>query len=344
MTTTLKVTAFEISRCGYYLPRKKMPEFCSLAQCLADLQQWTSGKNLEDTLTFAVDGEDVPETYCFEMQKANASGNYLLTTWNRVPMVEGGVPAANGSAKVGNVDVALAHVANGNIPGYPTYFYFIPSKRIVFAMRSSWQSHNGHQGLIRMIRGFLETASPYVVTNPVGTDGEVEILGFREKNDTGSPRELVPHYESALRRLAGRVEYLKSHHSMIRKIVFRNTLDISVATEKSFMFSMLQGIGLTNYTSRSQMISFGYEMQLTPTLSELDALIEKYSSDTENKEQIGFRLSKNSSEIVWLNHSYAKDNIDVNVSSDEQGVISGRELLNELENNQLPRLNSLAQI
>jgi hypothetical protein len=136
MTTTLKVTAFEVARCGYFLPRKKIAEFGSLADCLSDFHAWTTGKNLEDTLTFKVDGEDVQETYCFEMQKSNKTGNYLITTWNKVPMVEGGVPTANGSAKVGKVDVALAKVANGNIPGYPSYFYFLPSSNAVFAMKA----------------------------------------------------------------------------------------------------------------------------------------------------------------------------------------------------------------
>lgn len=344
MTTSLKVTAFEVARCGYFLPRKKIAEFGSLADCLSDFQTWSSGRNLEDTLTFKVDGEDVQETYCFEMQKAAKTGNYLITTWNKVPMVEGGVPTANGSAKVGKVDVALAKVANGNIPGYPSYFYFLPGSNAVFAMRPSWQPHNGHQGLIRMMKGFLETASPYVVIKPPQPNAEIEVLGFRNKGDTGAPRELLAHYESSLRKLAGRIDYLKKHQSLIRKIVIRNTLNTTVATEKSLMSSMLAKIGLMNHNSRSEMISFGYEMQFTPTLPELNKLIEKYADDAENKEHIGFKLSSNSSEVVWLNHSYAKDEIDFNVTSNDEGIISGKELLDDLEKNQLPRLKKLAQI
>jgi len=327
-----------------FFTAKKTPEFCSLKDCLSNFHDWTNGKKLEDTLTFKVDGGDVQEAYCFSMHKSNSSGNYLLTTWNKVPMAEGGVPTANGSAKVGHVDVKIAHVANGNIPGYPTYFYFIPSKSVVFAMRSSWQPHNGHQGLVKMITGFLETASPYVVTNSISSTGEIEIVGFRDKNDRTAPKQLVVQYESVLLKLAGRVDYLRRNHSLIRKIVFRNTLDTSIAAEKSLMYSVLQKIGLTNHSTKTQMISFGYEMQFTPTLLELNALIEKYSGDTENKEHIGFRLAQNSSETIWLNHSYAKDVLDLNLTPEDQGVISGRDLLNELEKNQLSRLKGLAQI
>lgn len=145
MPTNFKVTAFNINRCGYYRRSASAPEFGSLFEVLTDLVVWTQDKDMSETLTFTSDDEDTLPAYCFDIRTSPRNGDFLLTTWNEVPMVEGGVQTASGATRVGHVEVELAEVANGNIPGFPSYFYFMSNENLVFSLRPEGQPHNGHR-------------------------------------------------------------------------------------------------------------------------------------------------------------------------------------------------------
>lgn len=291
MPTTFKVTAFNITRCGYYQRGLTTPEFGFLTDILADLVTWTRGKSLSETLTFRPEGDDTLPAYCFDIRAANRAGDYLLTTWNQIPMVEGGVQTANGTAVVGRVNVELAEVADGNIPGYPSYFYFMGPENLVFSLRPDWLMHNGHQSLVKFLRGFVERASSFVVTNPDPDDADNEIIGYRSGGSEDAPRHLFPGYASSPRRLPGEVEFLREYRHRIRKIVRRDELNFTVQADRNLIGKLLENVGLMNRQVTTESMSFKYEMDFAPSEDDFEQIIRSYYDEADDKTEVGFKLS-----------------------------------------------------
>lgn len=342
MTTKLKVTIFNVNKCGYYRRNEKKPSFSGLSDTLLNLSEWVKGKTLLQTATFAADGEEVMESYCFDI-RSGLKNNYLFTTWNKIPMAEGGVQTANPLNTVGNVSVKLAEVVDGNIPGYPAFFYFIPSKDLCVALRPHKQAHNGHQPLIRYMNGFLEKFSKYTVFSDESDPDGYEILGYSVDGNIDEENSAFPAYTSHPKRLPGQEQYLKANRHLIRKMVKKDKLDLNIQANKSLIDKILSLTGIQNTpTTKTKELNFKYEIQLSPSEEEFDEIVKKYKSVKNGSTEIGFKLIGNSSEVFWLSHINAKGEIEVGIDVDENGILSSEKLIAEIEKSHLPRLLQLS--
>lgn len=342
MATKLKVTIFDVSKCGYYSRGNKDPMFGGLSDTLLNLSEWVKGKTLLQTATFAADGEELMESYCFDI-RLGSKQNYLLTTWNKIPMAEGGVQTANPLNTVGSVSVKLAKVVEGNIPGYSAFFYFIPSKNLCFALRPHKQAHNGHQPLIRYMNGFLEKFSKYtVMSDELGQD-EFEILGYSIDGNICEEELVSPVYVSHPKRLPGQEQFLRANRQLIRKMVKKDKLDLNIQANKSLIDKILNFSGIVSVpATKTKELNFKYEIQLSPTQDEFDEIVKRYKSMKSGTSEIGFKLAGNGSEVFWLSHINAKGEIEVGIDADENGILSSERLISEIEKNHLPKLLQLS--
>lgn len=321
----------------------KTPLFGTIDQVLANLVSWVGGKSLSETKTFDVEGEDTLPVYCFDIRKAKNAGHYLLTTWNEVPMIDGGVPTANGSAKVGKVDVKLADVANGNIPGYPSYFYFMPKENLVFSLRPDYLPHNGHRGLNLFLKGFLEKATEFVVYDKNSLDGNPAILGYR-KSDNSEIMDLSPGYASSPLRLPGEIQYLEQNIQKIRKLVRRDSLSYALRADRELIVKLLENVGLIGSEQTIQSTTFNYEIDFQPSIEDFNAIVESNNNNLNEKSEIGFRLSGESNVIHWLSHSLAKDDMELDVVVKKNGILLQDELLVGLHKSGVDRLREIAGV
>jgi hypothetical protein len=62
-------------------------------------------------------------TFCYDLTSEEDNESFLLTTWNELPSSQGKIASVNGSAPVGDAEVSLTGIPEGNIPGYATYFW-----------------------------------------------------------------------------------------------------------------------------------------------------------------------------------------------------------------------------
>lgn len=330
MATTLKVTAFEISKCGYYKRGNKLPEFGQIDAILKNLTSWINGKTLVETKTTDVDGDSCLPTYCFDLRAGDKSKGYLLTTWNEVPMTAGGVQAASGSAAVGKVKVQFTEIARGDIPGFPSYFYFYPAKNLIFSLRPEGMGHNGHQESIRFMKGFIEKASRFVVANLAAEDVDQEILGYSIDGTAEKIEQLIPQYHSSPKKLPGEEEFLRKNIHRIRKLIKRDFLSVKVEANRSLMSGLLRNVGLMKDEVHFDEMSFKYEIDFSPTKAELEEIIKSYDPNTLDKSETGFKLV-GEQEIHWLGHSFAKSEIELDLIADENGILPADQLLYALE-------------
>lgn len=323
----MKISAFDVVRCGYYKKRNRNPVFGSLPDALSDLAVWVSNKPMLETKIFdPVDDETFP-VYCFDINHSPDKKFFLITTWNEVPMGEDGVAVASGNSRVGDVDVETAEVGEGGIPGFPTYFYFMADRNLLFSIRPDWQRHSGHKGLIQYMKSFLDKAASYVVIDEKADDADNHIIGYRA-SDKHPLAKVSPSYFSRPRRLPGQTEYLLANRLLIRKLVRVDTLILTVQKDRQLVGRVLENMGWLDREIADQTMKFRYELEFQPTEEELIQAIHA-GGNPQRPSRTGFVLS-GSQDIYWLDHAYAKDDLVVNVSHDNNGVIDGLELLREL--------------
>ena len=134
MYRTARLDFYRITRCGYY--NHGVHQFCGLRNALGDLHRWIDGDKpkISSTQTFTPsDGSQIRPVYAYEMSQHLRPRSFLLTTWNKDESPEGKMAAVYGDQPTGNADVDARNVEPGTIPGFPTYFWFIPDRNLVQA-------------------------------------------------------------------------------------------------------------------------------------------------------------------------------------------------------------------
>lgn len=160
----ISIISYQVEKCGYYA---KKGELCSsdLIETLEDLSKWVEGKTL--ALTCPEEPQELQDSeeaipYCFCVKKLASTNNYLLVLWNRVLSNEGSVQSVSERAVVGKANVSLTALKDGDIPGYPSYFYFIADKNLLFGLRPPGTRTDGHRALRKFLNYFLRVGTRHV--------------------------------------------------------------------------------------------------------------------------------------------------------------------------------------
>ena len=183
MPEVAKLNFYSVNKCGYYKHGASEAIFGNLPIILSQLRNWATQPQfcLDSTCTFSLtenDGDSL-RVFCFDILPNNANGDYFLTTWNETPSNQGKVPSVSGNQPVGSAQVHLNEIEEGTIPGYATYFWFIPELNIFLTIRFQ-HLLNGQQNLVKYINGFIEQRSDHAVITQMDDDN-VEILGYRKE-------------------------------------------------------------------------------------------------------------------------------------------------------------------
>lgn len=327
MTEQAKLLFYTVNKCGYYKFGEDDPEFGDLHDTLQDLFAWVhDGKTLGQTCTYEVGAGDVLRTFCFDMVK-NSHDDYLLTTWNETPSIEGKVASVSSGLPVGSANVHLTNVPRNAIPGYATYFWFVPEHNLLATVRFQ-HALNGNRNLNQYLKEFLAKWSSYVV---ISDDRDVDhpIAGYRPDSES----EIVhvrPTYKSSVLRRPGSIQTILRNRSAIRKILRKNLLRPQVVRERTLFRTLLGGMGLENPQASREEIKVKYEVEHTPTEAELHAMILAWESEHETGwDDIGFQF-QSESEVHWLSHSFTKYEAELEVLRQNPEVVSSQSLLSEL--------------
>jgi len=301
MPEKCKLKFYEVTQCGFYARGGASPVFGSLEDLLAKYGAWAKADDTElrETCTFEA-AENTPEAYCFDIEFL-PNGDVVLVTWNKVDTVEGKMASVDGTDRIGNVHVKKTNVPDGHIPGYPTYFWFLPNQNLFATLRFD-QIANGHPGLKQLLREYYAKYSPYLVATDEDADN-VEIEGYREA--AGKPVVPLVHFESRPKRKKGSKDFLKKNRSKITKMVSKETLVATDTADKDLFSRLLSKAGLDQPSSLLTDTHIRSTIDYNPTEAELDALLDDNSGEMSTKwEDVGFIL-RGESTPVWRSHTRA---------------------------------------
>lgn len=336
MIIEAKVSLFRISRCGFYGYRRDDHKFASIVNVLHDLKQWGSDKALRQTKTFEVqDGQDLHPVYLFNIE--SSTDNWLITTWNETASYENGVASVNGDSRVGRASVDLTDVGPGSIPGFPTYFFIIPSENIIASIRFE-HAWTGQRGLREYLKSFLGQFSKYVVFE-LDENGQNSVLGYREQVEdvVGQPN---PHFDTKEIRNPGKLDEMRLKWNRIRKITRKVSLQMDHQLDSALWQRLLQKVHLTRPTVAGQVVQLKYDVTSTLTLPELNRMIEDWQ-DNRNRtwDDYGVLYTGGPSTPSWFSQSLAMGKIDLDVSWRSDAEIDSASLLRALVANREGILN-----
>ena len=333
MSVTGRFTFYDVTACGYFALASDVPEFGGLADTLAQLALWvkTPGSVLRDTCTYepVQDGE-IMRTFCFDVHHNDECGDYLLTTWNEIESHDGSTATVRGGEPVGRAHVDLTALPAGGIPGYATYFWFIPSRQ-QFATVTFDQLLNGHPNLLAYMNGFLRSFSQHVVRNTDAAGNIIDVEGYRE-NDGADVAHLYPRYLSEQSHNRTSIQFITRRRAAIKKFIRKMEVHPNIHRETTFLQRIYENItGLHRQQPHAEGIKVKYEVSATPSADELAAMIETWrSSRASNWEDVGFEIDGDTTKVRWLSHSLARADFELDVEGQIEPAIGAENLLNAI--------------
>lgn len=337
MSEKTRITFYSIDKCGYYRFGETERSFCTLLETLNELKTWNSDKEIGATCTYELDTHRYTyRTYCFNLIQIN--NDFLLTTWNETPLTDSKMTSVNISSPVGNVQVNLTAVPEDNIPGYATYFWFIPDHEILATVQFHNQL-NGHKNLLMYLNGFLSKCTKWACVKEQPTNGNEEklkIIGYAE-NDTSPPEHLYPKFDTSLyKKKVNHIDFIKNNYMNIKKIIRKDLINMKIKQDDEMFKTFLERLHLQKPVIIEEKMKVKYEINYTPSSDELSHMIDSWLQSHDNEEKwddIGFVLKNQTDKIYWLSHELPRDEFTLDLKRESNGIINAQSLLSELVNN-----------
>lgn len=333
-----KITFYKINRCGLYSRskngRSSQAKFLGTKELLADLSQWAIGKTLANTDVFKNSQNQGFCTYLADI-KSNADSS-ILVMWNQVPHTDSGVLSLPNNSTVGSIQQADANsIMADSIPGYPTYFWFIPSLN-VFATICFSTIVNGRSAMENYIKQFMKLYSQHVVKELDQQTNTLVVKGY-SKDPTDSQETVFkypPTFSSHLYPLPQGLDVLKNKAPEIKKITKKATAEYRTNISKS-LFQHVLGLfkGIQRDPVASDVFTVKTELSIPNglTAEEVQTLYDEWTSDVDSLHSLdyGFVIDN---EQLWFSHALAKWEGDLALSFTEQNSFGNiGALLSELE-------------
>lgn len=343
MTELVKINFYRVDECGYYSYGNSTPEFGELTSMFNELKSWAfdGSRPLLETCTYeAADGSGSLHTYCFDIHSA-ANGDIFITTWNETETIDGATASVKGSDPAGNAHVNTTAVPTGHIPGYPTYFWFIPSENTFATLRFNGARLNGHAGLKLLFDGFIKMFTSHVVYE-TGQPREAEnLLGYVDRPGDSVQPNLRASFKSHPAKLVGQVQHLKDKRGSITKILRKSTLLNADIDDRNLWQKLLQNVGVTSSPAIVNDVKVKTEIPFTPSVEQLEQILAEWESgDSSNWNNVGFHFLGDK-DILWLSHSLIKDERDLDIVKDANGIVSLESIERELARHRSNLLNLL---
>ena len=326
MEEEAKITVYKITACGYYKRGEPAaPQFGSLSETLRDLRRWIAGKRLGETKTYSAEANERPPTYVVDVTEFQ--GDWLLTLWNELETTDGKVASIDGLAEVGRANVMMTEFEAGSIPGFATYFWFMPNVGLMATIRFQ-HAAGGQLSMNKYLRCFLSQFSTNVVLAEEENElGDIKITGYR-----ASPSADVTHYKpqfkTELLRKPGPIDFLLERADQIRKVSKKEVLDIAERSKRVWWQNLLVNLHLGTPITRPHEVKVNYEVEVDGLSSDqLQTIVDAWQAEDKDANNYGFDLRGESGRTYWLDHAFVKDSVTVDVQRQNDEILAAESLL-----------------
>jgi hypothetical protein len=320
MDEPVRVT-FYTTAAGFFAYGAKNPSFGNLDDSLSQLEEW--GRDAALSVTKLLDpAEDSDELPVYLLGAQRIGRDWLLGLWNEIPTSDNTVASIAMNSVVGSPEIHQNDTAPNTIAGYATYFWAIPEHGVVASLRFAGGSA-GRRAMEGYVRNFLALESKYVVEQTLA-DGTTAIIGHSETGRV-PPQSARPRFKLSTYKKKGKRAYLLEHHERIRKVIRRGQVTLDNLIERGLFQNFVRFVrgdgDQPNVVTGTRAAKI--ELEYTPTLPELNAMIEADDNDQEGSrwDDLGFELAGEAGNVIWINKSRASDNYEFDVER-TSGVVT----------------------
>lgn len=331
MIEAMRVTFYNVAQCGYYAHANPAPQFGSMGGLLSELRGWSQGKQLAQTRigSPAGDGDQLP-IYLSAIDELQ--GTYLVTAWNEVPAdKDGNVASVPAAAPVGRVKQVNNAVQPGTIPGYPTFFWLLPSEQVVATLRFN-QAVTGQKAFQEYLEQFLAVQSSHAVMLPPNEKSEDEPLtvwAYRANPKATPTTKVAPRFRTKLVTKPGQIDMITRRVADIRRVHRKAELELKDTTERAMWQKALSFIGVEPAHTQPKKAKVQASMSATVTSAELKTIIKEWQGKNGSSEwdDCGFQFT-GETEVHWLSGVRASGDFNIDVTrSTDNAQIEARKLL-----------------
>lgn len=327
----LKVTLnySTISKFGFYSSRKGVTQISDQVDILSSLQSWFKNTNkLVNTCPITRKPANGQYGVFINDMIKTPHGDFIIVLWNEVPNTGGNVMGMPEAAQPGNVAVKEANFgASGFIPGYPSYYWFIPSENAVLQVVIKGLAP-GRSNLKTFLEGFLNYKSKYRVLHP---NNPQKVIGFSvngKPEDDAPLRE--PHFITHRVGKKNPLNDILAHQHEITRVIRQEELSSHNQRHKGqieqFFSRILKPKGITHVDKRLVTQSLEYR----PTPAEIREMHRVFIGrpDGDPLRNIGFKLTGN--RTIYFDHEYEEVETEIAFNKTKNQIISAAELEAEL--------------
>jgi len=355
MSHEVTITFFRVSSCGYYerkpisptgavgaapaTPTPTLDEiaagkpraraFGSLGPTLMDLIKWSAApKSLTETQTY-VPHSHASELPVFLAEITPSNNSCLLTLWNQTHDGDG-IPSLLGTSSVGNAQMELSEVKAGHIPGFATYFWFIPQFDVVATVMVG-RKYAGLTAMQDYVKGFLRQYSKHAVKDDSKPDAKRTIFSYRK--DAGSPLgKYTPAFRVVPVTKAADLQYLIDNADSITKMYRRDEFSMQNRKSKADWQHLLSSLSMGTYSPNLTSTRLTLETDIQVTSQDVSSIIDEWKKNNGSSEysDYGFRL-QGESQPRWLSGMVARDEFTLRLNKVNPQLISGPVMLTALE-------------
>jgi hypothetical protein len=327
---------YDVVKCGLYYGRSGEHKHMHLGGLIKELKGWISldDKPLIETSTYS-DSAYVMSSYCMAVEKHG--GQYLIAMWNKVEHLKSGVGMVNGSASTNEIKVSRTKIGKTDIPGYPSYFWVLPSSNTIVGVLLDNPSFAINQ-LRNYLTGFLLNFSSHAVRSVEDPD---TVKGFSDfprpkkgKDERVVNTKLIPQFNMLVKKIPGKYDELKDRYDDVTKIVKDVYVFDDTTDDKSSYVERIKSVfnGISPIVKKKLRV----EMPVKLVEADVDRFINKYEdSGHEDASDVGFVLKGQSSRIEWLSGSTQKEKVVLKlkwISKDNPDLLSlSKELKKNIE-------------
>lgn len=327
MAVPVTVTFYRIQRCGHYKGHDKMPALGGVTRTLLDISHWARGLKLEQTKTYTpAEGGSLP-VYLADVGQSGKT--WLITLWNETHGVDEKVPSLMANAGVGQAAVILNEPKAGSIPGFATYFWFIPDLEVFATLRFA-RPFTGQTGLQSYISSFLEYFSSFCVRE-ADAEGDIRVIGYRDGADD-DVQQLYPRFRARIFTKPGNHDYVLNNAEGVRRIVKKDVLQLAAREDLSLWQKTLALTGVTPKKTR-KIDSARLECSIDVELDRagVEAIIDEWekSGGADSGADYGF-LMRGGQKEYWLAKSLARDQFLLDLDGADPELIDKDLLLDQL--------------
>lgn len=284
LPTKIELSVYKIKSCGLYKSWNKPPLALGIKELLEQLKRWgiDSQKPLIETSTYTP-SNDLDASYLWGFEFDNTTGNYLIGFWNEIENIKGSVSYVAGSKPVGNGEVTGVNAKKGDIPGFLSLFWFIPSKNIFVGIKTDEHVNTGINQLRTYLSSFGTGFSEQVIrTDP--DNGEHTAFTEQKKDFLATKDERVPNSQlkASFRfpplHINGEINFIKSHALQVTKLIRK--VKVRTNQSRSLIDDVLEGIDFLFHSAPptdKRFIKVEYPTSISP--ADVDIMFKDYKDN-----------------------------------------------------------------